>query len=51
MATEVGRYRIVTGADETSDVGQYLTIWGLTVGGWKIHRSAWTSDPTAASTE
>jgi ketosteroid isomerase-like protein len=44
VATEVGRYRIASGADETIDDGQYLTVWALTVEGWKIHRSIWTSD-------
>lgn len=44
VATEVGHYRSVAGADETIDSGQYLTVWALTVEGWKIHRSMWTSD-------
>jgi ketosteroid isomerase-like protein len=44
VATEVGRYRIASGADETIDGGQYLTVWVLTIEGWKIHRSIWTSD-------
>lgn len=41
VATEVGRYRIA--GDEASEDGNYLTVWALTVGGWKIHRSVWTS--------
>lgn len=42
VATEVGHSRIVSGADKTIDAGQYLTVWALTVEGWKIHRSIWT---------
>jgi tetratricopeptide (TPR) repeat protein len=35
-ATEVGQW------SRGRDTGAYMTVWAITVGGWKIHRSIWT---------
>lgn len=42
-ATEVGRYRLTAGGQE-SDVGKYVVVWVRTPGGWKLHRDIWTTD-------
>ncbi len=42
-ATEVGRYRLASGAEE-ADVGKYIVLWARTSDGWKIHRDIWTTD-------
>lgn len=43
VATELGRYSI-TSAEKKVDAGRYVTIWGLTTKGRKIHRSVWGSE-------
>lgn len=44
MATDLGRYDIVSTQGENVDVGRYASVWALTVEGWKIHRTIWNSD-------
>jgi tetratricopeptide (TPR) repeat protein len=41
MATEVGRYTL---GEEPQATGAHITIWAMTVRGWRIYRSLWTSD-------
>jgi tetratricopeptide (TPR) repeat protein len=43
VATDVGRYRIVTG-ERVTDAGTAITVWAMTVEGWKVHRSVWASE-------
>lgn len=43
FATEVASYRIVSG-DGVTDAGTAMTVWAMTVEGWKVHRSVWVSD-------
>lgn len=42
-ATEVGRYRLLSGAED-ADVGTYVVLWVRTSGGWKLHRDIWTTN-------
>lgn len=42
LATALGSYRTVSG-DRTLDAGTVMSLWAMTVEGWKIHRSVWSS--------
>ena len=44
VATDLGRYEIISEDGEKLDVGRYVTVWALTVDGWKVHRALWRSD-------
>lgn len=41
VVTELGSYQLGDGPDST---GTHMTVWVMTVTGWRIYRSVWTSD-------
>jgi uncharacterized protein (TIGR02246 family) len=43
-AFEVGRYRIETENGQESEAGQYVVIWKLDAGRWRMHRDIWTAN-------